>query len=102
MYRAEVKSLTRTLDQLQKHGATIGVPLPGLPGNPLKEGGAGLGGAGGGRDSQMTDGHTPGGWFPGSYPISRKHSELITGSQSPPPGRKFTASPSPPPNRRNK
>ena len=28
-YRAEVKSLTRTLEQLQKHGATLGVPLPG-------------------------------------------------------------------------
>ena len=34
---AQVKSLTRTLEQLQKHGATIGVPLPGLPGNPMKE-----------------------------------------------------------------
>ena len=32
-----MKSLTRTLEQLQKHGATIGVPLPGLPGNPMKE-----------------------------------------------------------------
>ena len=31
------KSLTRTLEQLQKHGATIGVPLPGLPGNPMKD-----------------------------------------------------------------
>ena len=29
-YRAEVKSLTRTLEQLQKHGATLGVPLPGI------------------------------------------------------------------------
>ena len=34
----QVKSLTRTLDQLQKHGATIGVPLPGLPGNPMRNG----------------------------------------------------------------
>ena len=33
----KVKSLTRTLEQLQKHGATIGVPLPGLPGNPMKD-----------------------------------------------------------------
>ena len=33
----QVKSLTRTLEQLQKHGATIGVPLPGLPGNPMKD-----------------------------------------------------------------
>eukprot|EP00090_Calanus_glacialis_P007611 TRINITY_DN16050_c0_g1_i1.p1 TRINITY_DN16050_c0_g1~~TRINITY_DN16050_c0_g1_i1.p1 ORF type:complete len:377 (-),score=139.92 TRINITY_DN16050_c0_g1_i1:90-1220(-) len=96
MYRAEVKSLTRTLDQLQKHGATIGVPLPGLPGNPMKDP------QNGARDNLNSESHTPGGWFPGSYPISRKHSELISGSTSPPPGRKMTSSPSPPPIRRNK
>ena len=37
MMMIKVKSLTRTLEQLQKHGATIGVPLPGLPGNPMKD-----------------------------------------------------------------
>jgi len=96
MYRAEVKSLTRTLEQLQKHGATIGVPLPGLPGNPMKDG------INGPRDTMMTDSHTPGGWFPGSYPMSKKHTELISGAQSPPPGRRMASSPSPPPNRRTK
>ena len=105
-----MKSLTRTLEQLQKHGATIGVPLPGLPGNPMKEN---LNGPRYGddddnddnddtRDTMMTDSHTPGGWFPGSYPMSRKHTDLITGAQSPPPGRRLASSPSPPPNRRNK
>ena len=54
------------------------------------------------RDTMMTDSHTPGGWFPGSYPMSRKHTDLITGAQSPPPGRRLASSPSPPPNRRNK
>ena len=50
----------------------------------------------------MNDSHTPGGWFPGSYPMSKKHTELLSGAQSPPPGRRFASSPSPPPNRRNK
>jgi len=93
MYRAEVKSLTRTLDQLQRHGAQIGVPLPGLPGS-----GSNL------KDQQLysangmgSDGNTPGGWMPGSYPMSRKHSELI---RSPSPTRK--RSPSPPPRRTSK
>jgi hypothetical protein len=38
-YYVQVKSLTRTLDQLQRHGAQLGVPLPGLPGSgtSLKE-----------------------------------------------------------------
>ena len=41
------------------------------------------------RDTMMTDSHTPGGWFPGSYPMSKKHTELISGAQSPPPGRRM-------------
>ncbi len=32
-YYVQVKSLTRTLDQLQRHGAQLGVPMPGLPGS---------------------------------------------------------------------
>jgi len=100
MYRAEVKSLTRTLEQLQKHGATLGVPLPGLPGNPLqKEGGVLVPRP---MEESGVGSHTPGGWMPGSYPISRKHSELLSGSTSPPPGRKLSSSPSPPPVRRNR
>jgi len=100
MYRAEVKSLTRTLEQLQKHGATLGVPLPGLPGNPLqKEGGVLVPRP---MEENGVGSHTPGGWMPGSYPISRKHSELLSGSTSPPPGRKLSSSPSPPPVRRNR
>merc|ERR1711953_271669 len=100
MYRAEVKSLTRTLEQLQKHGATLGVPLPGLPGNPLqKEGGVLVSRP---LEESGVGSHTPGGWMPGSYPISRKHSELLSGSTSPPPGRKLSSSPSPPPVRRNR
>ncbi|XP_023322812.1 BUD13 homolog isoform X2 [Eurytemora carolleeae] len=86
MYRAEVKSLVRTLDQLQRHGAQLGVPLPGLPGSGsnLKETPpapfSGL----------STESSTPGGWMSGSYPMSRKHSELIN---SPPPSRKLSTSP---------
>ena len=40
------------------------------------------------RDTMMTDSHTPGGWMPGSYPMSKKHTELLSGAQSPPPGRR--------------
>ena len=34
--------------------------------------------------------------------LIRKHSELLSGSTSPPPGRKLSSSPSPPPVRRNR
>lgn len=37
-----------------------------------------------------TESSTPGGWMSGSYPMSRKHSELIN---SPPPSRKLSTSP---------
>jgi hypothetical protein len=32
-YYVQVKSLTHTLDQLQRHGAQLGVPQLGLPGS---------------------------------------------------------------------
>jgi len=101
-YRAEVKGLTRTLDQLQKHGATQGVPWPGLPGNNIN-----AVPFSGGTSGGIGDMPTPGGYMPGTYPPSRKFTEIVTSPTasrkfsgfSPPPGRKMMNSRSPSPNK---